>query len=84
MSTMTIEKYKKLKEVDIRNWTHEECAEADRLIRKETLIKANKVIDKFQTPEIVKEYIKLMVSCHFGSGETDELLMSLDCYPEWI
>lgn len=60
----------------------EDCRKADEWIK----VYACKVfLGKTKNyPKPIRDYLVTMVRCHFGSVETDELLIELGCYPEWM
>jgi hypothetical protein len=64
-------------------WGHDMCVQADALIRETTLTNAGNWLDEY-TPPKVAEYMKLMLKHHYGSGETDEFLQSINAYPDWM
>ncbi len=65
-----------------------ECREADELIKETTLANFKVWAEQNLTkPGEGSEFFEwtLTVSRHlFGSGETDEMLTALKCYPEWM
>jgi hypothetical protein len=67
---------------DLSGYTHEELRLADEWIKRWAL----RALDARMhgVPKIIREYAMLMARCHYGSMETDALLMALKCYPEWI
>ena len=69
---------------DLSVYTRDELREADLFVKVHALVRLREVLDTFVMPELAKEYITLMASANYGSVETDQFLMSLDCYPDWL
>lgn len=63
-------------------WNRETCYKADQLIQRTALENFNRYTRQFDKP--VQEYLNSMVRVHFGSIETDHLLIALKCYPDWM
>lgn len=63
-------------------WDLSMCRAADNLIK--TVVMANLEAAILHIPYRTREYVQLMVSCHYGSVETDEYLTGLKCYPDWL
>jgi hypothetical protein len=62
----------------------QDCKDADRWIKAYALEKFEKGLMQYGLPNTLREYLLTCASLHFGSVETDNMLMSLDCYPEWL
>jgi len=69
---------------DLSGYTHDELREADLFVKNYALDRLREVLDTFVMPKLAREYIVLMASANYGSVETDDFLMSLDCYPDWL
>jgi hypothetical protein len=83
---MTKDEYVKIKKLPLEKWTLSECHEADALIKREALAKA-KIAIKASNPAMedkLFDYINMMLDLHFGSVETDEMLIGLKAYPDWL
>ncbi len=81
---MTKEEYLALKDVPIKDWSYVQCTEADALIKVMATQQFAETITAMNLPKILQDYIILMVRIHFGSVETDDLLTTLKCYPDWM
>lgn len=84
---MTKQQYLKWleKRGDAGTWDLADCRAADALIKRETLKRLDELLlERAKVPTTLAEYIKLMVDIHFGSMETDNLLMTYKLYPEWM
>lgn len=80
---MTKHEYKELLNKDFTLWTQQECISADMLIKQETLRNFNKEIEKLNIPVAVEEYLITTVRATFFSRDTEVLLDSLKCFPDW-
>jgi hypothetical protein len=67
---------------DLSDYSREELREADEWVKTHALAKLSSVLNG--QPNTLREYVLLMARCHFGSGETDEFLTSMGCYPDWM
>ena len=78
----------KVREIDssteLSKYSYDELHSADEWVKSFALAKLADYLKQEQVPVTLREYILLMSRCHYGSVETDELLLSLSCYPEWI
>lgn len=64
-------------------WQHADCRDADAHIRSEALIAARNWA-KANVPAPAREYLNLMIRCHYGSAETDAFLQQIKAYPDWM
>lgn len=63
----------------------EKCEQADALIKRETLANLHRyLILKGIVGDATREYVEMIVSANFGSVETDDFLMKIKAYPEWM
>jgi hypothetical protein len=81
---MTKEQYMALKNVQLKDWTYEQCQQADALIKVMATTKFTEIVESWNLPKSAQEYLIMMVRLHFGSVETDGLLTALNCYPDWM
>ena len=63
-------------------WDRKACIEADLLIKQEALKELARQMASY--PNSIKNYVNLMARCHYGSVETDQFLLELNCYPDWM
>lgn len=80
---MTKKEYLLLKDTPISEWSHEQCSEADRLIKEKTL----KNIRKQLLPILPKDIFSLVMMTivyDYNCGEVCEFLMNRKAYPEWM
>jgi hypothetical protein len=73
-----------LKDIPLKDWTWEQCNQADTLIKVMATEQLAKVIESYKLPKIVQEYLIMMARYHYGSVETNDLLTALKCYPDWM
>jgi hypothetical protein len=66
------------------SWELEDCNAADTLIKNVTLFNAKKWLSEQSQHRGLIDYMMLMLSFHYGSGETDEFLQSINAYPDWM
>lgn len=76
--------YIALKNTDINKWTYAQCVEADKLIKKCTIRRFEEQLRNHCFPKTIVDYLMLMVEVHFGSVETDQLLITMKAYPDWM
>jgi hypothetical protein len=85
---MNAKEYKKIYEKgEKEGWDKvpiSDCRKADVFLKKETLKKAKKAIKEKVKDKNLCKWIFIYLDFGFGSGETDELLMSLKAYPGWV
>lgn len=78
----------KVKEIskspDLSQYTHDELQRADLFIKNYALTKLAQKMTNLNVPKELGIYISLMACAHYGSMETDNLLMTNQCYPEWL
>lgn len=77
-------KWLKTRPADPAEWDHKDCAEADALIRRETLRTFEAKVRHLPIPAVLKEWLVCSTGAHFGSVEVDDVLTNLDCYPKWM
>jgi hypothetical protein len=82
---MNIEEYKDLKKnVPFDQWTVAQCIEADRLIKDATISRLKVILADYPIPHEFKKWAVQVAQFHFGSVETDEMLMKFGAYPDWM
>jgi AAA+ superfamily predicted ATPase len=84
MKSMTKEEYQALKRKPVKDWTHEECVRADLLVKDATINKLKIILEDMEMPHVFKNWAILVVKFHFGSAETDAMLITLGAYPDWM
>lgn len=70
--------------VDLRAYTTEECAAADKWVRDYAMKQFRLYLRRCNIEAVTKDFLITMVRCHFGSTNVDELMTELNCYPDWI
>lgn len=65
-------------------WSIDDCHKADRLIEREAMAALRTQIALHVRTPALRQFVEFMAQAHFGSVEVDELLMSLECYPDWM
>lgn len=82
---MSIERYKRWKNSrgeDASLWKRADCSDADALIKEETIKNLNKFLKTFPIP--TADFLRVCVSAHWGSVETDNFLTESGLYPDWV
>lgn len=78
----------KVKEIynatSLKGYTHTELRQADLWTRDYALTRLEQHLKDAGVTVAMKEYVILMAGCHYGSIETDGLLIAHQCYPEWL
>lgn len=81
---MTKEQYIALHEKPIKDWTTQECIDSDNHIKCAALEAFQAHLNSWMLPTVVKEWMALFVRANYGCCETDDLLIALNCYPEYM
>jgi hypothetical protein len=83
---MTKEEYLKWLETrgEAGTWDLRKCREADALIKRETLQKADSILRQHVKHAAIRQFTFDMLRYNFGTGEVDQLLMELKAYPDWM
>lgn len=66
------------------DWNYTDCKAADACIKKATLENLSAYLKKQGIDGSLSSWIIDLASFHFGSMETDHMLMALNLYPEWM
>jgi hypothetical protein len=69
---------------DLSGYSCLELRKADEWIQNYALTKLQLTLTEKGVMKEARAYIALMARCHYGSVETDEFLMSMNCYPSWL
>lgn len=67
----------------VGTWTHAKCQAADELIKNEAMRGCRLYLHKIGDAA-VRNYVTMMVRSTYGSAETDQFLMEIKAYPEWL
>ena len=69
---------------DLSQYSYEELAKADAWVKNYALAKLQLRLTEQGAKKELRNYVALMARSTFGSIETDELLVSMNCYPTWL
>ncbi len=67
---------------EIDNWKHEDCYAADAHIKQVALDNLEQKLS--EQPEALRDFVMIYADVGYGSVETDEFLMKLECYPDYV
>ena len=69
---------------DLSGYSHQDLQRADQWVKVYATNKLAQHLKRTGVTVAMKDYILLMVKCHYGSVETDEFLKAHQCYPDWV
>lgn len=81
---VTIEQYKRLIKLNTFDVSLVKAQAMDRLVKTETLKKLKRVLIKQGLHKETINYITMMAEWNFGCVETDNYLMAINAYPDFV
>lgn len=82
---ITLEEYQnwlKTRDADPTNWDRNTCYAVDSFVRDFALKNFERKVKSLKLqPKGLTTFITSCVRAHYGSVETDEMLIAMDCYP---